>query len=70
MKKSIRIRLLGVAAAPLFLLAACSDPGPAEQAGEQIDEAVEDVRETLDPAGPAERTGREIDDAVENVTEN
>lgn len=70
MRKPISKFVLSAAAVPLFLLAACSEPGPAEQAGEQIDDAVENVRESLDPAGPAERAGREVDDAVENVTDN
>lgn len=54
----------------LALLSGCSEPGPAEQAGKEIDEAVEEVRERIDPAGPAEQAGREIDEAVEEVTKD
>ena len=39
-----RMALLLVAAG---LLAACSDPGPAEEAGEAVDETVEDVEDDL-----------------------
>lgn len=46
---------------PFF--AACDDPGAGEQIGEEIDEAVEDIR-----AGE-ETTGNRIDDAVDEVRE-
>ena len=55
--------LLGLSA----LLLACSEQGPAEQAGEQVDEAVESIQETVDPSGPAERAGETIDDAIESI---
>ena len=42
-----------------FFLVACDKPGPLEQAGEEIDEAVEDVK-----AG-GETTGNKIDDAID-----
>jgi hypothetical protein len=45
-------------ALPLF---ACSKQGPLERIGEEIDEAVEDVR-----AG-GETTGNKIDDAIDDV---
>lgn len=54
-------------AIPFFVLVGCSEPGPAEKAGQSIDKAVEDVRDKLDPAGPAEKAGEKIDDAVERV---
>ncbi len=38
-------------------LAACDEQGPAERAGEKIDDLVNDK-------GPAERAGETIDDAV------
>ena len=55
---------------PFAFLVGCSDQGPAEEAGEQVDEAVEDARDAVDPAGPAEEAGREIDDAVEAITDD
>lgn len=47
-------------------LAACDEPGPAEQAGEAIDDAAESIRDAFDEPGPAEEAGREIDDALGN----
>jgi hypothetical protein len=63
----------------LALLAGCSESGPAEEAGERIDDAVEEAGEriedatreaedAIDPPGPAERAGRRIDDAMEEAT--
>ena len=47
-----------------FFLVACDKPGPLEQAGEEIDEAVEDVK-----AG-GETTGNKIDDAIDEARED
>jgi hypothetical protein len=44
-----------------FLLLACERQGPLEQAGEEIDEAVEDIK-----AG-GETTGNKIDDAIDEA---
>jgi hypothetical protein len=44
-------------------LVACENEGPLERAGEEIDEAVEDVR-----AG-GETAGNAIDDAIDEVEE-
>jgi hypothetical protein len=44
-----------------FLLLACEKQGPLERAGEEIDEAVEDVK-----AG-GETTANKIDDAIDEV---
>lgn len=45
-------------------LLACETDGPLERVGEEIDEAVEDVR-----AG-GETTGNRIDDAIDEVKED
>mgnify|MGYP002620429215 CR=1 FL=1 len=67
---NIKIRSITITSiATLALLAGCSEKGPAEEAGARIDDAVEDIRERLDPAGPAERTGRQIDEALEQLDE-
>lgn len=61
-----------------LVIAGCSDSGPAEEAGESIDDAMErageniedaarEVEDTIDPPGPGERAGRAIDDAVDDV---
>lgn len=50
-----------VPVALLLMLVGCEKQGPLERAGEEIDEAVEDVR-----AG-GETTDNKIDDAVDEV---
>jgi predicted small lipoprotein YifL len=47
----------------LLMLAGCEKQGPLERAGEEIDEAVEDVR-----AG-GETTANKVDDAVDEVVD-
>jgi hypothetical protein len=47
----------------MLLLLACEQEGPLERAGEEIDEAVEDIR-----AG-GETTENQIDDAIDDVRE-
>lgn len=44
-------------------LVACTDQGPAERAGEEIDEAAESAQRDLEEAG------EEIDDAVDDARE-
>lgn len=60
--------MLKAACAALLLslpLVACDD-GPAEQAGERVDRAAENVRDAVDPpSGPVERAGRAIDRATD-----
>ncbi len=53
----------------LLMLAAvgCGEEGPAEKAGRQIDETVEETREGAE--GALERLGREVDEAVEETRE-
>jgi hypothetical protein len=52
-----------------FLLASlggCAREGPAERAGKQIDETVEEL---TNPEGPAESAGEEIDRSVDEARE-
>ena len=46
-------------------LAGCPDKGPAEKAGQAIDNAKDKVSDTLDPKGPVEKAGRAVDRATE-----
>ena len=48
-------------------LTACGDDsdGAAEHAGEQIDKAAENEKDTFDNDGPAENAGEEIDEAFD-----
>jgi hypothetical protein len=46
-------------------LIACDD-GPAEQIGERVDRAAEELRDAVDPPnGPVERIGRALDRATD-----
>lgn len=48
-------------------LIGCEQEGPAERAGEEIDEAVEEAGETLEEAGEAiEETGDDIREKTES----
>lgn len=54
----------------LFATACGNDDGKAEQAGEAIDNAMEEAKETiedLDGDGPAEEAGEAVDDALESA---
>jgi len=62
------MRKLMIATLPVLALlgplAACSE-GPAERAGEKLDNAGHNLRDAVDPPrGPGERMGRSIDRAL------
>lgn len=42
----------------------CKEKGPVEKAGEHIDDAVEDVKDAVDPKGPVEKAGEKVDKAL------
>ncbi len=44
----------------------CDPEGPAERAGEEIDEAADNIDDKLDPKGPVEKAGRALDRAVDH----
>ena len=54
-------------------LLACEQKGPAEKAGEKIDQAVEKAQEKIEdatkPEGPMEKAGKKIDETVESAKE-
>lgn len=61
-------RLTGLTVILLALgLGACEQQGPAERAGEQVDRAVDEAKDALDPQGPAEGAGEKIDETVERA---
>lgn len=62
-------RALSTATLVLFGLGlgACSKEGPAERAGEKIDNAVEETSESIDSA--IENTGDKIEDAADKMEE-
>ena len=57
------IAVPALAAAIALSFTGCEKKGPAEKAGEKIDRAGENVRDTLNPKGPAEKVGEKIDNA-------
>jgi hypothetical protein len=72
--------IAALAAFWIFSLSGCEKEGPAEKAGETIDQTVEKARENLEEAkeeladkleqqGPAEKAGEKIDEAVEEARE-
>ena len=42
----------------------CREKGPAEKAGEKMDNAVDKVKDAVDPKGPVEKAGEKVDDAL------
>jgi hypothetical protein len=54
------IRMI-VLAAPVLLIAACHEEGPAEMAGKSLDKAGQNIHDAVDPPGPAEKVGRALD---------
>jgi len=64
----LRKSLIGIALVlPIMgALAACDDKGPAEKAGEKIDNAGQSLKDAVDPPGPVEKAGRDVDKAVGN----
>jgi hypothetical protein len=43
----------------------CEREGPVEKAGKQVDKAIEDVKDKVNPEGPVEKAGKKVDQAVE-----
>lgn len=48
----------------LAFVPSCKEKGPAEETGEKIDNAVEEIKDTVDPKGPMEKAGEKVDDAL------
>jgi hypothetical protein len=58
--------LLSLCLAPLLATVSCKEKGPAERAGENVDSAVEKVKDAVDPKGPVEKAGEKVDKALGN----
>jgi hypothetical protein len=69
MKRYVSLLLVtALVSASLLASSGCAtQKGPAERAGEQVDRAVEDVQDAIDPPGPAEKAGRNLDRAMDNL---
>jgi hypothetical protein len=65
-RNNVTRAVTGICTAMLMLgLAACEKKGPAERAGEQVDHAVESVKETGEKAADkVEEAGDKVQDAV------
>jgi hyperosmotically inducible protein len=63
-----RSLLIAIAAAALALIVGCDSKGPAEKAGEQIDEAVEQAQEDLGKT--SEAAGEAVEEVGEKIQES
>jgi len=65
-----KVSLAGLALISVFAIAAC-DQGPAEKAGENVDDAGERIEKTWDSAtgneGAMEKAGRAVDETYEDT---
>jgi hypothetical protein len=48
----------------LAAFAGCESKGPAEKAGESIDQGVQNAKDAVNPPGAAEKAGRNVDKAL------
>lgn len=62
--------LYAMLAASALFLAGCQDKGPAQEAGEALDDAASEMRDALSGQGPAESAGETVDETVDEWTEN
>lgn len=46
------------------LISGCETKGPAEKAGENIDQGIQNAKDAINPPGPGEKAGRAVDKAV------
>jgi len=45
----------------------CEREGAVEKAGKQVDKAVEDVKDKINPEGPVEKAGKQVDKAIDEA---
>jgi hypothetical protein len=62
----MKIKYLALVLLAPFAIAtvSCKEKGPAEKAGENLDNAVENVKDAVNPKGPVEKAGEKVDDAL------
>lgn len=58
--------LLGCLFPFIIGIVSCKEKGPAEKAGEGLDNAVEKVEDKINPKGPVEKAGEKVDEALGN----
>ena len=54
-------RLLALTAVIALSFAGCEKKGPAEKAGEKLDNAGKNIKDAVTPDGPAEKLGEKVD---------
>ncbi len=64
-----KLILLSLLLAGSAWLSGCEQEGPAERAGEDIDQTMEEANEAVEQQGPAESVGEKIDQAIEGTGE-
>jgi hypothetical protein len=71
-KKFINTLLLMTSLSLTILNFGCDSQGPAENAGEKVDQSVENTKDAVEEAsdkitgkGPAEKAGEKVDEAIE-----
>jgi hypothetical protein len=71
-KKFINTLLLMTSLSLTVLTFGCDSQGPAEKAGEKVDQSVENTKDAVEEAsdkitgkGPAEKAGEKVDEAIE-----
>ena len=62
MKKLLILTVCSMSIIAAF--SSCKKKGPAERAGEKLDDAIENVQDAVNPKGSAEKVGEKIDDAL------
>ena len=60
-------RALLLGGGTVLFLAGCETEGPAEKAGERIDQGVENAKEAVEPSPSAEKVGEKIDEAAKEI---
>ena len=48
----------------VFFGAGCESKGPAQRAGENVDQGIQNVKDAVNPPGPVEKAGRTVDKAL------
>ena len=69
----VQQKMIRVVASALLVLGGalvgvgCEREGAVEKAGKQVDQAVEDGKDKINPEGPVEKAGKQVDKAIDDV---
>jgi hypothetical protein len=67
MKKTAYFIAILLSGALAFTATGCRKKGPAENVGESLDKAGENIKDAVTPDGPAEKAGKKVDKAADDV---